>query len=80
LISLFKTGLEMERLETFKKVALECYGLAITSTEQNVIEVDPDQAALFRGELQALVNRLGEATSPEHLQNIQDLFGDELRE
>ena len=80
MISLFKTGLEMERLETFKKVALECYGLAITSTEQNVIEVDPDQAALFRGELQALVNRLGEATSPEHLQNIQDLFGDELRE
>ena len=80
MISLFKTGHEMERLEKFKKVALECYGLAIASTEQNVIEVDPGQAALFRGELQALANQLGAATSPEHLQNIQDLFGEELRE
>src|SRR5579862_6221997 len=80
LISLLKTGLEMERLEKFKKVALECYGLAIASTEQNVIEVDHEQAAAFRGELQALVNQLGEASSPEQLQGIQDLFGGELRE
>jgi GGDEF domain-containing protein len=80
LISLLKTGREMERLEKFKKVALECYGLAIASTEQNVIEVDHQQALVFRGELQALVNQLGEATSPEQLQSIQDLFGGELRE
>jgi GGDEF domain-containing protein len=80
MISLLKTGLEMERLEKFKKVALECYGLAITSTEQNVIEVDHEQAAQFRGELQALINQLGEAISPEQLQNIQDLFRGELRE
>jgi len=80
LISLLKTGLEMERLEKFKKVALECYGLAIASTEQNVIEVDHQQAAQFRGELQALVTQLGEATSPEQLQNIQDLFRGELEE
>ena len=80
MISLLKTGLEMERLEKFKKVALECYGLAISSTEQNVIEVDLEQAAAFRGELQALVNQLGEASSPEQLQSIQGLFGDELRE
>lgn len=79
MISLLKTGQEMERLEKFKKVALECYGLAIASTEQNVIEVDHEEAALFRGELQALLSQLGEATSPEHLQNIQDLFGGELR-
>ncbi len=80
MISLLKTAFEMERLEKFKKVALECYGLAIASTEQNVIEVDHEQAALFRGELQALVNQLGAATSPEHLQNIQDLFRGGLRE
>jgi GGDEF domain-containing protein len=80
LISLLKTGVEMARLEKFKKVALECYGLAIASTEQNVIEVDQQRAALFRGELQALVNQLGEATSPEQLQDIQDLFCEELRE
>ncbi len=80
MISLLKTGLEMERLEKFKKVALECYGLAIASTEQNVIEVDHQQATVFRGELQALVNQLGEATSPEQLQSIQELFRGELRE
>ncbi len=45
MISFLKTGHEMERLEKFKKVALECYGLAIASTEQNVIEVDQEQAA-----------------------------------
>ena len=79
MISLLKTGLEMERLEKFKKVALECYGLAIASTEQNVIEVDHERAAAFRGGLQALANQLGEASSPEQLQNIQELFGGELR-
>ncbi len=80
MISLLKTGSAMEQLEKFKKVALECYGLAITSTEQNVIELDHQQAAQFRGELQALANRLGESTSPEQLQSIQDLFRGELRE
>ncbi len=80
MISLLKTAFEMERLEKFKKVALECYGLALTSTEQNVIEVDHQQATQFRGELQALVSQLGEASSPEKLQNIQDLFREELRE
>ena len=80
MISFCKTGSEMERLEKFKDVALECYGLAIASTEQNVIEVDQEQAALFRAELQALVNQLGEATTPEHVRKIQDLFGEDLRE
>ncbi|HSR07735.1 MAG TPA: diguanylate cyclase [Bryobacteraceae bacterium] len=80
MISLLKTAFEMERLEKFKRVALECYGLALTSTEQNVIEVDHQQATQFRGELQALVSQLGEATSPGKLQNIQDLFREELRE
>jgi len=80
MISLLKTAFEMERLEKFKKVALECYGLALSSTEQNVIEVDHQQAAQFRGELQTLINQLGGATSPEQLQNIQDLFRGELRE
>lgn len=80
MISLLKTGQEMERLEKFKKVALECYGLAIASTEQNVIEVDLQRATQFRSELQALVSQLGEATSPEQLQNIQDLFRGELQE
>jgi len=80
MISLLKTAFEMERLEKFKKVALECYGLALTSTEQNVIEVDHQQATQFREGLQALVSRLGEAKSPEQLQNIQDLFRGELSE
>ena len=80
MISLMKTGHEMDRLAKFKDVALECYGLAIASTEQNVIEVNLEQASLFRAELQALANQLSEATTPEEIRKIQDLFGEDLRE
>jgi GGDEF domain-containing protein len=79
LISLLKTGSEMDRLEKFKNIALECYGLAIASTEQNVIEVDHEQAGLFRAQLQSLANQLGAATTPEEVRKIQDLFGEDLR-
>ena len=80
MISILKTGSEMERLEKFKNVVLECYGLAIASTEQNVIEVDYARASLFRAELQALANELSEAATPEQVQKIQDLFREDLRE
>jgi GGDEF domain-containing protein len=80
LISILKTASEMERLEKFKEVAVECYGLAISSTEQNVIEFDDKLAAAFRTELQALANRLRETTTPEQLQKIQSFFQGELRE
>jgi GGDEF domain-containing protein len=80
LISILKTGAKMERLEKDKNAAVECYGLAIASTEQNVIELDQEQASLFRAELQALVKQLGEGTTPEQLRNIQDRFREDLRE
>src|SRR5258707_1602773 len=70
----------MERLERDKNAAVECYGLAIASTEQNVIELDQEQASLFRAELQALVKQLGEGTTPEQLRKIQDRFHEDLRE
>jgi GGDEF domain-containing protein len=70
----------MESLEKDKNTAMECYGLAIASTEQNVIELDQEQASLFRAELQALVKQLGEGTTPEQLRKIQDRFGDDLRD
>ncbi len=79
MISLLKTGSEMERLEKLKNVALECYELALTSTEQNVIEVDLQRADLFRAELQSLINRVGKAATPEDVRKIQDLFGEGLR-
>ena len=79
MISLLKTGDEMDRLKRFKNVALECYGLAITSTEQNAIEVDIEQAILFRAELQSLANQLGAATTPEDVRKIQNLFEEDLR-
>ena len=80
MISILKTAFEMERLEKFKKVALECYGLAISATEENAIEVDQEQASIFRAGLQALVNQVGEATTPEQVQKIQDVFRGDLRE
>jgi GGDEF domain-containing protein len=80
LISILKTGSKMEHLERYKNVALECYGLAIAATEQNVIAVDQEQASLFRAELQTLVNQLSEEPTPEQLRKIQDRFGDDLRD
>ena len=80
MISILKTGSKMERLEKDKNAAVECYGLAIASTEQNVIELDQEQASLFRAELQALVKELGEGTTPEELRKIQDRFHDDLHE
>ncbi len=80
MISILKTAFEMDRLEKFKNVALQCYGHAIASTEQNLIEIDQEQASLFRAELQALVDQLGEATTPEQVRKVQDLFGGDLRE
>ncbi len=79
MISILKTGSQMERLEKLKNVALECYGLALASTEQNVIEVDLQEAGLFRAELQSLAKQLGEAATPEDVRKIQDLFGEDLR-
>jgi GGDEF domain-containing protein len=79
LISILKSGSEMARLEKFKNVALECYGLAIASTQQNVIEVDREQASVFRAELQALLDQLDEATTPEQVRKIQDCFREDLR-
>ena len=35
---------------------------------------------MFRAELQVLANKLGEATTPEQVQKIQDLFQENLRE
>src|ERR1700690_2214214 len=64
-ISLFKSASELERLEEFRKKAMEYYGRAISSTEQNVIELDEKQAAAFRSELQSLLKHLGKA--PEDL-------------
>jgi GGDEF domain-containing protein len=80
LISLLKTALEMERLEKFKNAALECFGLSISSTEQNVIEFDEKEAASFRVKLRALISQLGAATTPDQLRKTQGLFRGELRD
>jgi GGDEF domain-containing protein len=80
MISIRKTAMEQERAENLKNAALECYQLAISSSEQNVIEVDHKEAAAFQAELRALLGRLGEATTAEQLLKIQSLFGAELHD
>ncbi len=70
----------MERLEKFKKAAFECYGLALSSTEQNAIEFDEVETARFRAELRTLIDQLDRATTPEQLRKIQGLFQADLRD
>jgi GGDEF domain-containing protein len=69
----------MDRLEKFNQVALACYGQAISSTEQQAIDFDPGQTSLFRAQLQALASQAGQATTPEALQDVQQLFRAELQ-
>ncbi len=78
MISLFKSASELERLEEFRKAAMACYGRALSSTEQNVIEFDEKQAAAFRTDLQSMLKQLGKA--PEELEDIQESFQGKLRE
>jgi GGDEF domain-containing protein len=80
LISILRTVSELERLEKFQKAAFECYGLALSSTEQNVIEFDETETARFRANLRTLISQLDEATTPEQLRNIQGLFRTELHD
>jgi GGDEF domain-containing protein len=70
----------MERLEKFKNAALECFGLSISSTEENAIEFDEKEAASFRAKLRTLTDQLGKATTPDQLRKTQGLFRGELRD
>jgi GGDEF domain-containing protein len=80
MISLRKTATELERLEELHRTAVNCYSLALRSTEQNAIEVDTAQAAHFRAQLQALRNQLRSAAGSREMESVQTSFDHELKD
>jgi GGDEF domain-containing protein len=80
MISLRKTATDLERLEELHRSAVNCYSQALRSIEQNVIELDNNQAAHFRAQLQALRYQLGADAGGRELETIQATFNTELKD
>jgi GGDEF domain-containing protein len=80
LISIRKTATELDRLEDLRKTTADCYGLAIRSTAQYVVEVAPTLAEGFRRHLESLQEQLRGAGSTEEIQAVQSSFRGELRD
>jgi len=79
LISLLKTVSELDRLEELRETTATCYALAIRSTAQYAIEVEPAQAEGFRRHLEALQGQLQSAATTFDLRAVQSSFRGELR-
>ena len=79
MISLLKTATELDRLEELNRTALECYAQALRSTEQNAIEVDAQQAAQFRKQLEALRDQLRADAGARELSAVQTAFESQLK-
>jgi GGDEF domain-containing protein len=80
MISIRKSGTELERLEELHRTAVKCYSEALHSTEQNTIELDTAQAAHFRAQLQALRDQLRADAPRNELEAVQTSFAAELKD
>jgi len=69
----------LDRLEELQRATVDCYGLAIRSSAEYVVEVGPGSAEGFRRHLEMLQEQLRSASSPEHLRAVQSSFRGELR-
>ena len=79
MISLRKAATELERLEELKQTLAKCYGLAIKSSAEYAVELDPHSTEYFRNRLQALDAQCGQASAPEHYNTVQASLRGELR-
>ncbi|MBZ5633050.1 MAG: diguanylate cyclase [Acidobacteriia bacterium] len=79
MISLRKAATELERLEELKQTLAKCYGLAIKSSAEYAVELDPHSTEYFRQRLQLLDSQCGQASAPEHYSAVQASLRGELR-
>ena len=79
MISLRKAATELERLEELQQTLAKCYGLAIKSSAEYAVELDPHSTEYFRQRLQALDAQCGQASAPEHYNAVQASLRGELR-
>ena len=79
MISLRKAATELERLEELQQTLAKCYGLAIKSSAEYAVELDPHSTEYFRQRLQLLDTQCGQASAPEHYSAVQASLRGELR-
>jgi GGDEF domain-containing protein len=79
MISLRKAATELDRLEELQQTLAKCYGLAIRSSAEYAVELDPRSTEYFRQRLQALDAQCSQASVPEHYNAVQASLRGELR-
>ena len=79
MISLRKAATELERLEDLQQTLAKCYALAIKSSAEYAVELDPNSTEYFRQRLQLLDTQCGQASAPEHYSAVQASLRGELR-
>ncbi len=79
MISLRKAATELERLEELQQTLAKCYGLAIKSSAEYAVELDPYSTEYFRQRLQALDAQCSQASTPDHYNIVQSSLRGELR-
>src|ERR1041385_7825164 len=65
MISLRKTATELDRLEELRQTLAKCYGLAIKSSAEYAVEIDPHSTEYFRQRLQLLDTQCAQSSAPE---------------
>ena len=79
MISLRKTATELDRLQELQQTLAKCYALAIKSSSEYAVELDPQSTEYFRQRLQLLDTQCGQASAPEHYSAVQASLRGELR-
>jgi GGDEF domain-containing protein len=79
MISLRKAATELERLEDLQQTLAKCYALAIKSSAEYAVELDPHSTEYFRQRLHLLDTQCGQASAPEHYTAVQASLRGELR-
>jgi GGDEF domain-containing protein len=80
LISIRKSADELDRLSALHSAAAECYELALRSTSQYTVEVDPQDLLALRKHLDAIGQEWRNADSPGGMRTVQASFRGELRD
>src|ERR1700730_15276594 len=79
MISLRKAATELEPLEGLQQTLAKCYALAIRSSAEYAVELDPRSTEYFRQRLQLLDAQCSHASAPEHYHAVQASLRGELR-
>jgi GGDEF domain-containing protein len=79
MISLRRAATELERLEELQQTLAKCYTMAIKSSSEYAVELDPHSTEYFRQRLQLLDAQCSQASAPEHYSAVQASLRGELR-